>query len=38
VTFEGEGFATPVVTRFDLPEASSDGGRILREALDSQLG
>jgi hypothetical protein len=38
VTFEGEGFAKPVVTRFDLPEASSDGGLILLKALDSQLG
>jgi hypothetical protein len=30
VTFQGEGFATPVVARFDTPHASSDGGVILK--------
>ena len=38
VTFEGEGFPKPVIARFDLPEASSDGGLVLLKALDSQLG
>ena len=38
VTFEGEGFPKPVVARFDLPDASSDGGLVLLKAVDSQLG
>ena len=33
VTFQGEGFAKPVVARFDLPDASSDGGLVLFKAL-----
>jgi hypothetical protein len=38
VTFQGEGFAKPVVARFDRPDASSDGGLVLLKALDTQLG
>ena len=38
VTFEGDGFAKPVVARFDLPDASADGGLMLVKALDTQLG
>lgn len=38
VTFQGDGFAKPVVARFDLPDASADGGLLLLKALDSQLG
>src|SRR5882724_7412141 len=38
VTFPGEGFATPVVARFDLPHASTDGGLVLFKALDTELG
>ena len=38
VTFEGEGFPKPVIARFDLPDASSDGGLVLLKAVDSQLG
>ena len=38
VTFPGDGFAKPVVARFDLPHASADGGLLLVKALDSQWG
>ena len=38
VTFQGEGFAKPVVARFDLPDASSDGGLVLFKALDTEWG
>jgi hypothetical protein len=38
VTFGGDGFAKPVVARFDRPEASTDGGLVLLKALDTQLG
>jgi len=38
VTFQGDGFPKPVVTRFDQPDASSDGGLVLVKALDTQLG
>ena len=38
VTFPGDGFAKPVVARFDLPDASSDGGLVLFKALDTELG
>src|SRR5712691_4291413 len=38
VTFQGDGFAKPVVARFDLPDASADGGLVLIKALDTQLG
>jgi hypothetical protein len=38
VTFRGDGFPKPVVARFDLPDASSDGGLLLVKALDTQLG
>jgi hypothetical protein len=38
VIFPGEGFAKPVVARFDLPHASTDGGLVLFKALDTQLG
>jgi hypothetical protein len=38
VTFQGDGFAKPVVARFDRPDASTDGGLMLLKALDSQLG
>jgi hypothetical protein len=37
VTFQGEGFAKPVVARFDRPDASSDGGLVLLKALDTEL-
>ena len=38
VTFPGDGFAKPVVARFDRPDASTDGGLVLLKALDTQLG
>jgi len=38
VTFQGDGFAKPVVARFDLPDASADGGLVLFKALDTKLG
>ena len=38
VSFQGDGFTKPVVARFDLPDASTDGGLMLLKALDSQLG
>ena len=38
VTFQGDGFAKPVVARFDVPDASADGGLMLVKALDTQLG
>jgi len=38
VTFPGDGFAKPVVARFDLPDASADGGLVLFKALDTELG
>src|SRR5262245_14384695 len=38
VAFQGQGFAKPLVARFDVPDASTDGGLILLKALDSQLG
>ena len=38
VTFHGDGFAKPVVARFDQPQASTDGGLVLLKALDTQLG
>jgi hypothetical protein len=38
VTFPGDGFTQPVVARFDLPHASTDGGLVLFKALDTELG
>ncbi|MFN8632210.1 MAG: IS1380 family transposase [Chloroflexota bacterium] len=38
MTFEGDGFERPVVARFDVPHASSDGGAILLKEIDTQLG
>lgn len=38
VTFQGDGFAKPLVARFDQPHASTDGGLVLVKALDTQLG
>jgi hypothetical protein len=38
VTFQGEGFAQPVVARFDTAQASSDGRAILLKSVDSHLG
>ena len=38
VTFQGDGFAKPVVARFDQPAASTDGGLVLVKALDTALG
>jgi hypothetical protein len=38
VTFQGDGFAKPIVARFDQPQASTDGGLVLLKALDTQLG
>jgi len=36
--FQGKHFPKPVVARFDVPHASSDGGAILLKALDAELG
>jgi hypothetical protein len=38
LTFQEKNFPKPVVARFDVPHASSDGGAILLKALDAQLG
>src|SRR5438128_327816 len=38
VTFPGDGFAKPVVARFDRPDASTDGGLVLVKALDTRVG
>ncbi len=38
VTFQGDGFAKPVVARFDLSHASTDGGLVLVKALDAAWG
>ena len=38
VTFQGDGFAKPVIARFDRPDASTDGGLLLLKALDTRLG
>lgn len=38
VTFPGDEFVKPVVARFDLPHASTDGGLVLFKALDSGVG
>ncbi len=38
VTFQDDGFAKRVVARFDLPDASADGGLVLFKALDTELG
>src|SRR2546428_552757 len=38
VPFQGDGFARPVVARFDLPDVSTDGGLVLFKALDTELG
>ncbi len=38
LTFQGKHFPKPVVARFDVPHASSDGGAILLKALDGELG
>src|SRR6266446_2815528 len=38
VTFQGDGFTKPIVARFDLPHASSDGGLVLVKALDTVWG
>lgn len=38
VTFRGDGFAKPVVARFDQPQASTDGGLVLVKAVDTHLG
>jgi hypothetical protein len=38
VTFQGDGFPKPIVARFDLPDASADGGLLLFKALDTELG
>ena len=38
VTLQGDGFARPVVARFDLPDVSTDGGLVLFKALDTALG
>jgi hypothetical protein len=37
VAFQGDGFPKPVVARFDLPDASADGGLVLFKALDTEL-
>jgi hypothetical protein len=38
VTFPGDGFAKPIVARFDQPQASTDGGLVLLKAQDTHLG
>jgi hypothetical protein len=38
VSFEFQGLRQPVVTVFDQPHASSDGGAVLLKALDDRLG
>ena len=38
VTFQGDGFTKPIVARFDLPHASSDGVLVLVKALDIAWG
>ncbi len=38
VTFKGDGFEKPVVARFDVPHASSDGAAVLLKGIDTQLG
>ena len=38
VTFPGDGFAKPIVARFDQPQTSTDGGLVLLKALDTHLG
>jgi hypothetical protein len=38
VTFECQGLSQPIVARFDQAHASSDGGAVLRKALDDRLG
>ena len=38
VTFQGDGFPKPVVARFDLPDASADGGLVLFNPWTPSLG
>ena len=38
LTLKGEEFSRPIVARFDTPHTSSDGGAVLVQAVDSQLG
>ncbi|PYM19433.1 MAG: IS1380 family transposase [Candidatus Rokuibacteriota bacterium] len=38
VTFQDEGFAKPMVARFDQAHASTDGGAILLKSVDTHLG
>ncbi|HZP38842.1 MAG TPA: transposase [Methylomirabilota bacterium] len=38
MTFKGDGFEKPVVARFDVPHASSDGAAVLLKGIDTQLG
>jgi len=37
LTFRHQGFRSPVVARFDVPHASSDGGLVLLKAVDERL-
>lgn len=37
LTFKDEHFPKPIVVRFDMPHARSDGGAILLKALDARL-
>ena len=37
LTFRYQGFRPPIVARFDMPYASSDGGLVLLKAVDEQL-
>jgi hypothetical protein len=36
--FQSQGFRSPIVARFDVPHASSDGGLVLLKAIDERLG
>ena len=37
LTFRHQGFRSPIVARFDVPHASSDGGLVLLKAVDERL-
>ena len=38
LTFKSQEFSRPVVARFDTPHSSADGGAVLIQAVDRQLG
>ena len=37
LTFRYQGLRAPIVARFDVPHASSDGGLVLLKAVDERL-